>query len=86
MKCFDQVSYFKIAFLQKIRRFQGQFKCKSLFYDKIRHFYAKRDQKNLVSNYKITIILKIRVFQGKFQCLPLFFDIIRYIHERNVIL
>ena len=82
MKCFDQVSNYKIAFFQKIRRFQGQFKYKSLLYDRIRHFYAKNDQKNLVSNYQITIILIIRGFKGKFRYKPLYFGQIRHIYAR----
>ena len=82
MKCFDQVSNYKIAFFQKIRRFQGQFKYKFLLYDRKRHFYAKNDQKNLVSNYQITIILKMRGFLGKFRYQPRFFGQIRHIYAR----
>ena len=83
MKCFDQVSNYKIVFLRKIRRFQGEFKWKTQFSDRIRHFCAKKGRKNLVSNYKITIILKMRGFSGKFRFQPLFFDKICHIHEKK---
>ena len=85
MKCFDQVSNYKIVFLRKIRRFQGEFKWKTQFSDRIRHFCAKKGRKNLVSNYKITIILKLRVFSGKFRFQPLFFDKICHIHEKKTL-
>ena len=85
MKCFDQVSNYKIVFLRKIRRFQGEFKWKTQFSDRIRHFCAKKGRKNLVSNYKITIILKMRGFSGKFRFQPLFFDKICHIHEKKTL-
>ena len=77
------MSNYKIAFLQKLWRFQDRFKCKPLFCDKIRYFHAKNYRKNSVSNYKITIILKIRGFLGQLICQSLYNDKIRHIYAKN---
>ena len=77
------MSNYKIAFLQKIRRFQDRLKYKSLICDRIRYFHAKNYRKNSVSNYKITIILKIRGFLGQSKCQSLYNDKIRHIYAKN---
>ena len=77
------MSNYKIAFLQKLRRFQDRFKCKPLFYDKIRYFHAKNYRKNSVSNYKMTIILKIRGFLGQSKCQSLYNDKIGHTYAKN---
>ena len=44
MKCFDQVSNYKIVFLRKIRRFQGEFKWKTQLSDRNTPFLCKKRQ------------------------------------------
>ena len=63
------MSNYKIAFLQKIRRFHGRFKCSSLFSTEYVIFMQKMQ--------------KIKGFLGKLKCQSLFFDKIRHIYVKT---
>ena len=83
IQCFDQVSNYKIAILQKIRRFQGRFKCQFLFSTEYVILMQKNGRKNLVSNYKITMIFKLRKLLAQFNFLSLGNDRIRQIMKKK---